>query len=289
VPTIILDRLDGTPPLSIRWSDDLGNGVGLLPGALGLELAPRTLKTRARIVGDGVDVVRPIVGMRELTFPLYVEGTSHADYLVKRRRLQAILASRSGLRVTHVEDDGETMWAQGHYVGGMEGDGGRSAGGATWQLYAPVLRCGDPYWHMPEVNEPFVADGGTSWFPFPPLQLRGSLLQERRTVDNPGDVDSWPLWTVTGPGNGFAIIHHGSGQTIEYDATVPAGQVVKIDTRPGSRSVTDAAGTNLMPNITTDPEFFPLLGGANDLELVMPGTGDASDVTLTWTPLRESV
>jgi hypothetical protein len=285
MPTVILDRLDGTPPLSIKWTD--ATGTALMPGALGLELAPRTLKTRPRIVGDGVDVVRPIVGMRELTFPLYVEGASRADYLTKRRRLQSIMTSRSGLRVTHVEDDGETMWAQGHYVGGMEG--AHTWDGQTSQVYAPILRCGDPYWHMPERTEPFLLDAGTSWFPFPPLQLRGSLLQERRTVDNPGDVESWPLWTVTGPGAGFAIVHHGSGQTIEYDAPVAAGQVVQVDTRPGSRSVTDGAGTNLMPNVTSDPEFFPLLGGPNDLELVMPGTGDASDVTLTWTPLRESV
>ena len=287
MPTIILDRLDGSPPLSIKWSDH--TGTALLPGALGLELVPRTLKTRPRVDGDGVDVVRPVVGMRELTFPLFVEGSSRADYLPKRRRLQAQLVSRRGVRVTHVEDDGETMWTQGHYVGGMEGDGGRGRGGSTWQLYAPILRSGDPYWHMPEVNEPFVLEGGTTWFPFPPLQLRGSLLQERRDVVNPGDVDSWPRWTITGPGQGFAIVHHDTGRSIEYDALIIPGQQVVIDTRPGYRSVTDGNGVDLMEHLTSDPEFWPLLGGTNDVELVIPGTGDDTDVTLTYTPLRESV
>lgn len=285
MPTIILDRLDGSAPLSLRWTD--ATGVGLMPGALGLELAPRTLKTRARIVGDGVDVVRPVVGMRELTFPLFVEGTDRADYLSKRRRLQAQLASRSGVRVTHVEDDGETMWAQGFYVGGMEGDGRH--GWVSWALYAPVLRCGDPYWHMPQQSTPFALARGGPWFPFPPLQLASSALSVRRALANPGDVDSWPLWTITGPGVGFTITHYGTGRSINYAAPVLAGQVVQIDTRPGSRSVTDAAGTNLMANVTTDPELFPLVGGANDLEAVMGSVGDDSAITLTWTPLRESV
>lgn len=285
MPTIILDRLDGSEPLSTKWSDH--TGTALMPGALGLELVPRTLKTRPRVDGDGVEVVRPVVGMRELTFPLWVEGTSRADYLTKRRRLQAHLASRRGVRVTHIEDDGETMWAQGHYVGGMEGQ--HAYDGQTSQLYAPTLRCGDPYWHMPEVNEPFLLEEGTPWFPFPPLQLRGSLLQERRDVVNPGDVDSWPRWTVTGPGQGFAIVHHDTGRSIEYDATIIPGQQVVIDTRPGYRNITDGQGTDLMQHLTSDPEFFPLLGGTNDIELIMPGTGDDTDITLTWTPLRESV
>jgi Phage tail protein len=286
VPTIILDRLDGTDPLSIRWSH--GTGVGLMPGALGLELAPRTLKTRARIVGDGLEVERPVVGMRELTFPLYVEGSSRADYLTKRRRLQAIMANRRGVKVTHVDDDGTEMWAHGFYVGGMEGD--HTYDGARDSMYAPILRCGDPYWHMPEVSEPFALESlDVPWFPFPPLRLRGSLLSVRRIVDNPGDVDSWPTWTITGPNGGFAIMQHDTGRSIEYDADVAAGQVVTIDTRPGSRSVRNAAGANLMPNVTSDPEFFPLLGGGNDLELVMPGVGDDTDITLSWVPLRESV
>ena len=142
---------------------------------------------------------------------------------------------------------------------------------------------------MPEVTEPWVPGGDATWFPFPPLELRGSILSGRRDVVNPGDVDSWPLWTVTGPGSRLDVVHHDTGQTITYDAAIPAGQVVRIDTRPGSRSVTSAAGDNLMPNVSSDPEFWPLLGGVNDVSLTMPGTSEDSDVSLTWTPLRESV
>jgi hypothetical protein len=285
VPTIILDPLTGAEPLSIRWSH--GTGVGLMPGALGLELPPRTLKTRPRIVGDGFDVVRPIVGMREFTFPLYVQGADRADYKAKRRRLQAVVTNRRGLRVTHIDDDGETMWTHAHYVGGMEGE--HTYDGARDAVYAPMMRCGDPYWHMAERTEPWMGEGGAAWFPFPPLRLRGSILSGRRNVDNPGDVDSWPLWTVTGPGSRLTVVHHDTGQTITYDAPIPAGQTVRIDTRPGSRSVTDGAGTNLMSNVSSDPEFFPLLGGTNDLEVTMPGSSESSDVAITWTPLRESV
>jgi Phage tail protein len=292
VPTIILDRLDGSPPLSLRWTGH--SGAALRPGAMGLELPPRTVKTRPRVGGDGVDVERVVVGMRELTFPLVVEGGDRAQFRDRRRRVQSYLTGRRGVRVTHVEDDGEEMWTHGYYVGGMEGE--HVYDGDTIVTYAPVLRCGDPYWHMAEVSEPWRPGGAASWFPFPPLTLTGSILTARRDVTNPGDVDSWPLWTVTGPGDRLDVVHRSIdvdgreiARTIVYDAPIPAGQVVKIDTRPGSRSVTDAAGTNLMPNVASDPEFWPLLGGTNDVELTMPGSSEDSDVTVTWTPLRESV
>lgn len=287
MPTVTLDPLDGTAPLSTSWAG--ASGVYRMPGMLGLEMAPRTLATRARIVGDGVDVDRVVVGPRDLTFPLFVDGADRADYLTKRRRLQSIMASRTGVQVTHTEDDGETMWVRGYYVGGMEGDGGTGRQGSTWALYAPVLRCGDPYWHMAEETEPWRLDGTSSWFPFPPLELQGSLILDRRTVVNPGDVDSFPLWRITGPGDSLTINHYDTGRTITYNRPILAGEVVQIDTRPGSRSVTNGAGTNLMPWIGSDPEFWPLLGGPNDLEVILPSAGDDSDVTLSWTPLRESV
>lgn len=287
MPTITLDPLDGTGPLSVRWQAN--TGAHLMPGAMGLELAPRSLKTRARIVGDGLDIDRVLVGARDITLPLFVQGSDRAAFLVRRRRLQAIMASRSGVRVTHVEDDGESMWLQGYYVGGMEGDGGTGRLGPNWSLYAPTLRCGQPFWSMAEQSEPWRLGAAGSWFPFPPLVLRGSIITARRNVVNPGDVDSWPRWTVTGPGDRLDIKHWGTGRLITFNRVIGAGEVVVIDTRPGSRSVTNGSGVNLMPFVSSDPEFWPIQGGTNDIELTMPSAGDASDVTLTYVPLRESV
>jgi hypothetical protein len=283
---VTLDPLDGTAPLVLDWTAD--SGAFITDAPLGLELAPRVLVTRPRMVGDGVDVDRVVVTERDITVPLHVHGPTRADYLAKRRRLQDIVAARRSVRVVHTEDDGEQLSIDGWYVGGMDG-GGVDSDGDSWSSYAVVLRCGDPFWRMSQRTEPWRLDEAADWFPFPDLVLRSSLITARRTVANPGNVDSWPLWTVTGPGNRLDIKHWGTGRRIEYSLPIATGQVVRIDTRPGSRSVTDAAGVNLMPAIATDPEFWPLQGGGNDIELTMPAASDDSDVSLTWVPLRESV
>lgn len=284
MPSLILDPLDGTPPLALDWQA----GYLPLPGPLGLEMAPRALVTNRRLVGDGLDVERVVVGARDVTVPLHVWGEDRADYLAKRRRLQAIIGRRQPVRLTHVEDDGQELWLAGHYIGGMEGDGSERAGGNTWQNYAAVFRCGNPFWHMPEQVVTWGLATPGSWFPFPPLRLSASTIKGRLTVINPGDVDVLPRWEVTGPGTRLDVIHHDTGRSITLVTNIGDGQVVTIDTRPGFRSVTDTDGADLMGAVESDPEFFPLLAGANDVEVQLMAAGDAARVVLTYEPLRES-
>lgn len=285
MPRLTLDPLDGTAPLVLDWQA----GYLVLPAPLGLEMAPRKLVTRQRVVDDGLDVDGVVVGARDVTVPLHVWGSDRAAFVAKRRRLQQIAASRRGVQLTHADDDGTVLTLFGHYVGGMEGDGGAKVGGSTWQNYAVVLRCGEPYWREAERTEPWSLAAPASWFPFPPLRLSASAVKGRRTVMNDGDVATYGRWQITGPGSALDLVHHGTGRSISLVTAIGDGQVVTIDTRPGHRSVTGTDGADLMGTVVSDPEFWPLLPGANDVEVQLAGAAATSRVDLTFTPLRESV
>lgn len=236
MPSLTLDPQDGTEPLVLDWQ--AGYLVHAAP--LGLELAPRTLNTRRRLVADGLDVDSVVVGARDVTVPLHVYGDDRTEYLARRRRLQAIVtASRrrqQPLRIVHAEDDGEVMWLAGYYVGGMEGDSGRAAGN-TWSTYATVFRCAEPWWRMAERVDTWSLGEAAGWFPFPPLRLSASTIGGRFALTNIGDVETHARWEVTGPGSRLEVINHDTGQSIAVVTPLGDGERLTIDTRPGQRNV----------------------------------------------------
>jgi hypothetical protein len=57
---------------------------------------------------------------------------------------------------------------------------------------------------------------------------------------NAGNVDAWPVWRITGPVQGPVITNLSGMSLLRFNPSwsLPAGQVVEIDTRPGARTVT---------------------------------------------------
>lgn len=68
----------------------------------------------------------------------------------------------------------------------------------------------------------------------------GSLSGQNRPgwVTNNGNIDAYPVLTVFGPCANPVITHVETGRRVELGITVPAGEYVRIDTRPGRRTVT---------------------------------------------------
>ena len=53
------------------------------------------------------------------------------------------------------------------------------------------------------------------------------------TVVNRGDVDAWPIFTITGPVDNPVITNETTGEGFVLTSSVPAGQDVRIDSRTG--------------------------------------------------------
>lgn len=104
------------------------------------------------------------------------------------------------------------------------------------------------------------------------------------TLDVEGDTQTWPVWTVNGPGSALTLIHHGQDRRLDLVGDIPAGTAVTIDTRPRRQAVYDSAGNNLMGRLSPGFSFFPLDSGRNDVSIALSGSDTDSAVTVSYTP-----
>lgn len=83
-------------------------------------------------------------------------------------------------------------------------------------------------------------------------------------VSNPGDLDAWPLYTITGPVSSFSVTIN--GHTVSGAINVVAGATLVVDTDPARQTafLTTAAGvrTNVTPQLTA-VDFAPIDKGAS--------------------------
>ena len=132
-----------------------------------------------------------------------------------------------------------------------------------------AFRAADPYW-QDSTEQQIVASINTStftWFPFLPLVLGASDVFAAATITNGGDVDAWPVVTITGPGTDLNVTNQTSGQTWAFTGSIAAGSVLIVDTRPGHKSVT-LDGFNAFGRLTDTSVLWPLEPGSNRVTIV---------------------
>lgn len=115
--------------------------------------------------------------------------------------------------------------------------------------YAPATAKNDPsLLGAAYYNVVFVADNPWAQT-FPNIQPVPAVVG----VDlvNDGDVEAWPVWTVTGPTSGSATVTVGSGAQTTTLPAVTSGQVVIFDTDPTRRTVVDGNGVSRRGEILT--------------------------------------
>lgn len=154
------------------------------------------------------------------------------------------------------------------YTGGLEN---AAETAPTFRRWVALFTAFDPLWRDVEpsvqvvaVDEiPFLSSPPEApWFPW---VLVGSDAMGGFTVTNDGDDVAWPVWTVQGPGHTPTLTNATSGERIEVDVTLAAGEQMVIDTRPGAKTVQGPDG-NLWAELTDDSELWPLLRGSQEVE-----------------------
>jgi len=146
-----------------------------------------------------------------------------------------------------------------------------------------LFRAAYPYWLDAIEQTRTVTQGSavTTWFPFLPLVLGASDAFAAFTIDITGDVESWPVVTVTGPGQQVVCRNLTTGRSWTVAATLAAAQMLTVDTRPGRKQVS-IDGTNAYPNLTADSSLWPLVPGSNRVELAVALTDATSVASFTW-------
>jgi hypothetical protein len=285
---------DGTAYVLTRQDDrDTVEGIrgrGMPPIRAVTELVPGQPGSRTRsLLHDARTVPVPVV---------FHDESQEQVRAILRGRMRLFDPTRGNGTLRVLTPDGYERDLTCHYIGGMEvveapPDRGISADEAH-QAGVLVLYADDPYWYdVDPLEEQFTIDNATGqFFPIPNpttgsfVTLVGSTVFTTVTITLTADVESWPVWTITGPGSDLALRNLTTGATLDFSANggldLIAAEVLTIDTRPYRKSALLADGTNVMPYLTdAGSDLWALQPGDNVVQVELTGATEDSLVELS--------
>jgi Siphovirus-type tail component, C-terminal domain len=106
------------------------------------------------------------------------------------------------------------------------------------------------------------------------------------TINNPGTVEAYPIWTIVGPGTQVDIFDKTRNRRLTLNYTIAAGQVVIIDTALATVRLVD--GTSLYRYLSKD-DFFPLAPGNSSVTSSIIGAASGSSITVRFKPRLEAL
>lgn len=291
-------------PTGVEWplsntAEDLGwftvdgpAGWGATPVEIVTDPLPRG--------GEQVRFIR--AKPRRLQWPIYIGADTHQEYTRRRRRLTRAITMTTQrrtpgwLKVQRPNGDGRIIAC--YYEQGLEGEGKED-----WLWSKPVVQffCPDGYWSSLTtlvVERSFTGGGVTPsttffspFFTIGSSQVStGSPDDPAVTVVNPGDVEAWPVWTITGPMSKLTAKNLTVGSQFALTHTLAAGQQIVITTnRPTVRGPGDTNLTGKVDWFSADgAELWPLLDGSNEIQFTVNGAGAGTHIKLAFTPRHET-
>lgn len=236
-------------------------------------------------VPRGGDDVRYIRSQSvRITWPLHIWGETHTEFLERYRSIRRAFMStihRQAPGILRVaRPDGTAREIDVYYESGFQGEGGEN-----WLSANPVLTLLAPeaYWRDVEpttvVRE--YAPGADFLNPFPTISSASVIGST--TVDNPGDVEAWPTWVITGPMTVLTAANTTTNRSFELTYTLTAGQQITITTfRP---TVRGPAGQNLVNSLNWPTAYlWSLMPGSNAITFTLAGSGAGSRIELDFYP-----
>ena len=265
---------------------DWANGWVLQPGAKGLDM-PTYAFTQDESPGiDGYAIRQVRAGGKEIALPIaFWADDSRAAYLTRRRTLIRSLNPKRGLgTLTVTQADGTARTIAACYSSGLEGDESLDAAGARWMMGALTFACPSPFWLGAEVTTEWRSAVTASFFPFLPFVVGNSEVLGSVTVDNDGDDDAFPVWTITGPATAVSLTNVSTGEVLVLTHTITLGDTVVIDTRERQQTAVLNGSTNLWGDLSDASTMWALQPGINDLTLTVTGATSNTRVSMTYQP-----
>lgn len=139
------------------------------------------------------------------------------------------------------------------------------------ELLAPDFRFYSQIEHSYDLVQTIV-QGGAAIPAAIPLAIVGnaSNLLSTRIITNAGNEETFPKFTIPGPGTGFTISNVVTGKSFVLSSTLTDSDTVVIDTHPLKRTVVKNGTDNLYPDFSGD--FWSLAPGENEINFIV-GSG----------------
>lgn len=265
-------------------------------GVSGLGAAAIEITVDARPRGGGrVRHIQP--GTRTIVWPLYVHGDTHTEFVERWRAVTSAFTQTSRLGPGQLEiarPDGSARRVDAYYQAGIDGSG-KQGYGITSDFFVLSLLCEDPYWRdaVPQrVHREFAA-GVDFLAPYP--SVSSSQVLGETTLTNPGDVDAWPSWLITGPAAVLTATRLDTGDAFTLNPSAPdvghgslaAGEYVTVETDPPRVRYMD--GSNWSGAIGwPGAVLWPIPHGDTAVSFDLAGAAAGSSVDLTFYPRYET-
>jgi hypothetical protein len=289
-------------PGGTRWlmTDLTADWYALAEGVSGLGAAPYSVTSDPHPRG-GVRVRHVQPQARSIVWPVFVRGADHMAFTANWRDLARAFTRTlrpSNGRPTSpgvlevARPDGTIRRIEVVYTDGWDGRGQRATG-ITWDSAVVTLLCEDPYWvdAVPVTVHREQGAGADFLVPYP--SVSSSQVLGATTVNNPGDVDVWPVWRVTGPASAITFTRQDTGDAFTLDmadtvhGVLLEGETVTISTDPPR--VRSGTGENLIDGLNwPDAVLWSLPPGETPVTFQLDGSEAGSAVDLEFYPRYET-
>lgn len=224
-------------------------------------------------------------GVHEFMLPVWLESTSETALRTAMRSLLYKMDPVRGagkIRVTSPLGDQREIICR--YASGLEMDEKLGDTSAPLAQRIPIkFKAHDPYYYdVNSIQSSYTTTAGPSFFPFFTLNLNASEVVGTVNITNTGDVETWPVWTIRGPGSIITINNTTTGRLTTINYSLATGLVLTIDTRPGIKTLSLVDGTNIFPYLATGTGLWPLVVGNNNLTISMSGSDSNSLIQLAY-------
>lgn len=283
-------------PAGTRWpmTDLSADWYTLAEGVSGLGAAPYVLTSDDHPRGGArLRHVQP--QPRTIVWPLFVKGADHTVFTANWRALARAFTRtlRDGPGTLEVaRPDGSVRTIAVHYSAGYDGRG-QVATGITWDSAVLTLWCEDPYWVDVQAVSVHRETGTQVDYldPFP--SVSSSQVLGATTVDNPGDVDVWPQWVITGPATAITFTREDTDDTFTLDmedtvhGALLDGETVTVSTDPPR--VRSDSDENLVNGLNwPEAVLWALPPGETPVTFQLDGAAAGSAVDLLFHPRYET-
>jgi hypothetical protein len=152
---------------------------------------------------------------------------------------------------------------------------------ATWKLdlYAPDPRIYGPIQNIQLTDN--LEPGGMNYDISYPLDYGVAIKQQFQYLQNNGNVEAWPVFSVTGSfAAGFSLTD-GLGNFVSYDGPVLGSSPIVIDMKAGtavqggndrSQFFTQRQWFSIPAGQTISPQFIPAQGGSGWCDIIFQDT-----------------
>ncbi len=259
------------------------NGVEVIKGRGGRG-APPAVINRYQVPGKPGQRTSSVAhGLREFTMPLFVDGGDFEGLHTLLEKLVTYMDPVSGegtLRRMGRDGSQNDLFCRLATGLGIAGEG--SSGPA---YFRPVLifQADDPYWYGQTKTKGFAGTAAKPWFNILPLQLGSSSVLGNASIVNDSKIETYPVWTIKGPGSAASFLNTTTGKqfAVDFPVTIGPTDTVVIDTREYVKTVTGPGGANWRRYLSPR-SLWPLVGGENKITLTLNDTTEASYVSVAW-------